>query len=262
MSLTLVEAITWCARLSALSVLLQTLELLQIRADYADDGVWSWPILKAEHAALPQPLRGVLAAVLPYRVFVALLLARLVLAVLLGLGFWWCAPVLLASQLAIGARFRGTFNGGSDYMTVVVLLGLSLGAVAPSHPLLAKAGLAYVAVQLVLSYFIAGCVKLVQPAWRSGEALRALLSSNRYGTPAALSRLAAVPAVARSLSLGVLTLESLFPLTLISPRLAVPLLACAVLFHLANASAFGLNRFLFAWVSAYPALLYFSAQFG
>lgn len=262
MSLSLADALGWCARLSALSVALQTLELLQVRAAFADEGVWSWPVLKEEHAALPLPLRGLFALLLPYRAFLALLLVRLPLALLLGLGALWAAPLLLVSQLAIGARFRGTFNGGSDYMTVAVLLGLSLGAAGAIHPLLVKVGLAYVAVQLVLSYFVAGCVKVVQPAWRSGEALLELLTSNRYGTPAWLSKLVAVPAAARLLALTVLTLESIFPLSLVGPHLAVPLLAGAALFHLANAFAFGLNRFLFAWVSAYPALLYFSARFG
>jgi hypothetical protein len=168
--------------------------------------------------------------------------------------------VLLVSQLAIGARFRGTFNGGSDYMTVVVLLGLSLSAAGPSHPLLAKAGLAYIAVQLVLSYFIAGCVKVARPAWRRGDAMRALLASNRYGTPGWVVAWVARPAVARLAAIALLLFECGFPLSLVGSRIAVPLLACGALFHWGNALAFGLNRFLFAWLAAYPALLYFSAQ--
>ncbi|HVY32335.1 MAG TPA: hypothetical protein VHB79_37620 [Polyangiaceae bacterium] len=260
MSLSLVDALTWCARLSALSVALQTLELLQIRAAYADQGVWSWPILKEEHAALPLPLRALLGALLPYRAFLALLVVRLPLAGLLAMGFWWCAPLLLVSQLAIGARFRGTFNGGSDYMTVVVLSGLSAAAGGLNQPLLLKAGLAYVTVQLVLSYFIAGCVKVSRSEWRRGEALRRLLSSNRYGTPAWISVLVAKPPAARLAAGALLAFECGFPLALVGPRMALPFMACGALFHLGNAAAFGLNRFLFAWVAAYPALLYFSAQ--
>lgn len=262
MSLPLVDALTWCARLSALSVVLQTLELLQVRTAYADDGVWSWPILKEEHAALPPPLRAILGAVLPYRAFLALLVVRLPLAGLLALGFWWCAPLLLFSQLAIGARFRGTFNGGSDYMTVVVLSGLSAAAGGANHPLLVKAGLAYVAVQLVLSYFIAGCVKVSRPEWRRGEALRHLLSSNRYGTPAWVSAWVAKPLLAGLAAAALLAFECGFPLALVGPRVALSFMTCGALFHLGNVLAFGLNRFLFAWVAGYPALLYFSAQLG
>lgn len=262
MSFALADAVTWCARLSAVALALQTLELLQLRAAYADNGIWSWPILAEEQRHLPPPLRWLFAALLPYRVFVGLLVARLLLAALLGLGLLAAAPLLFLSQLAVNARFRGTFNGGSDYMSVVLLLGLSLAAVGGSSLLLAKAGLAYICVQLVLSYFIAGWVKLVQPAWRNGSALRSLLSSSRYGSPSWLAALVKKPGVARSATLGVLLFECGFPLALLGRQLAWPFLALGAVFHLANALAFGLNRFLFAWAAAYPALLYFSAQVG
>ena len=37
------------------------------------------------------------------------------------------------------------------------------------------------------------------------------------------------------------------------------LFGVALGFHLANVYAFGLNRFLFAWLAAYPALYYCSS---
>ncbi len=261
MNPSLATTLLWTERLIALATLLQTCELLQVHRAFRDEGRFSWPILRADHAELLRPLRWLFAALLPYRPFLALLGLRLVAsAALLLTGLPGLAPLLLLSQIAICVRFRGAFNGGSDYMSVVILLGLS-GAWASAHsPLLVKACLAYIAVQVVLSYWIAGVVKLRQIGWRRGEALRAFVSSGRYGTPAWLVRWLALPGVARVLSWSVLAFECGFPLALAGPRFALPLLAVGLSFHVGNSLVFGLNRFLFAWLAAYPALFYFSAQ--
>lgn len=254
------EALLWTERLLALALGLQSIELLQLRRHYADDGVWAWPVLRAEHRELPAPLRWCFALLLPYPVFVSLLVLRLPLALLLALGQAWSAPLLLVSQLAIGARFRGTFNGGSDYMSVAILLALSLAAGFGAEPRALVASLGYVCVQLVFSYFIAGTVKLTKQPWRTGEALSTLLRTNRYGTPPWLQQLAARPAIARSGAWLVMLFECGFPASLLGPWVAVPMLVVGALFHVGNVLAFGLNRFFFVWLAAYPSLLYFSAQ--
>jgi hypothetical protein len=257
--LSLAQALEWTQRLLGLALFLQSIELLQLRRHFADDGVWVWPILRAEHAELPAPLRWVFARLMPYTVFLPLLALRLPLAVGLALGQTWAAPLLLVTQLLIGARFRGTFNGGSDSMSVVVLLALSLTAAFGGSARAANAGLGYVCVQLVFSYFIAGTVKVAKPAWRSGEALSTLLKTNRYGTPDWLQRLVARPAIAMAAAWLVIAFECAFPVSLLGPQVALPLLNVGMLFHVGNVLAFGLNRFFFAWLAAYPSLLYFSA---
>lgn len=247
-------------RLTALAVTLQTLELLSVRRAFADDGVWRWSILRDEHARLPSPLRWGLAVLSPYRSFLMVLALRLPLAVSLAGGVSIAAWPLCLSQLAVNARFRGTFNGGSDYMTMVLLLGLSASAL-PFGEIAQRAGLGYICAQLVLSYFIAGLVKLRRSAWRSGHALGAFLGSERYGTPPWLQRFV-TPRVGLVLAWSVMVFELAFPLTLLRPHAALGFAALGLAFHAANAIAFGLNRFLFAWAAAYPALVYFSAALG
>jgi Vitamin K-dependent gamma-carboxylase len=256
------EAMVWTYRLLGFALALQTVELLQLRRHFGDRGVWAWPVLAEEHRALPAPLRHLFAALLPERSFLVLLWLRLLLALALAAQLGWVAPALLVMQLAIGARFRGTFNGGSDYMSVVVLLGASGAACFAGSPRVVKACLAYVCVQLVFSYFIAGVVKLARPSWRSGSGLGRLLGSNRYGTPAWLARLSVRPALGRVASWAVLAFECSFPLALLGPRVALAFLSFGFIFHVGNVLAFGLNRFLFAWLAAYPALLFFSSELG
>ncbi len=244
-------ALDWTERLVALAVALQTIELLQIRRACRDDGVWSWPVLKLEHGGLPAALRAPLGWVLPYDRFMALLGVRLACALaLIATGWSPLALVLLFSQLAICVRFRGTFNGGSDTMTVVVLLSLSVAL----HPALERAAVVYIAVQVSLSYVIAGLAKLRQREWRSGAALQRFLQSDHYGAPAFVRELS-TPSVARVLSFATIGFECTFPLALIDPRLCLGWLSLGLCFHVANAVVFGLNRFLFAWAAAYPALL-------
>ncbi len=257
----LASALLWTQRLTGLAVLLQTLELASLRRAFADDGVWRWSILRDEHRALALPLRQLFAVLLPYRAFLAVLLARAALACLLGAGVGEVAWLLALSQLLIGARFRGTFNGGSDYMTMVLLLGLSLASL-PWGALPARAGLGYICAQLTLSYVIAGGVKLRQPAWRSGQALAVVLRSERYAVPGWVAALARKPKAARCVSWLVMLFELAMPWAISSPRAALVAISLGLVFHAANALALGLNRFLFAWAAAYPALWYFARALG
>lgn len=255
---TLDIATLWTERAVALAVFLQTVELLQCRSACADSGIWRWELLRREHGALPAPLRWLFAACLPYRPFVALLLLNLACAVLLGLGVSAAALFLLFAQLAVCVRFRGTFNGGSDTLTVLILMALSVAWLfdAKENPLVGKACLAYIAVQVTLSYFIAGVAKLKEAAWRNGAALRVFVTSTRYGAPRCVRRLLDGERRCRVFSWGVLLFECGFPLAWADPRLCLALLAVSFAFHLGNSLVFGLNRFLFAWSAAYPALLF------
>jgi hypothetical protein len=219
-------------------------------------------VLRREHAALPWPLRGLFSLVLPYRAYLGLLLLRLLAAAaLLFVSRPGLLGLLCLSQIAICVRFRGTFNGGSDSMTVLILLSLSFAALARPEPFGAKAGLAYIAVQLTLSYFIAGIAKLKQAEWRDGSALAGFLTRSAYAAPAWAAQLAR-PALRRPLAWSVIGFECLFPLAWLDPRLCLLLMAAGACFHLLNSYVFGLNRFLFAWLAAYPALFFCSQLSG
>ena len=257
MNLSEASALLWTERAIALALLLQTIELLQIRGACADDGLWSRKILAREQHALPLPLRILLAPLtcfLPYRAWLGLLLARLI-----GSGLWlasgWLgwAPVLLFTQVAVCVRFRGTFNGGSDYMSVLILVALSAAALEPG---LGRAALLYIAVQTTLSYATAGLLKLRQHAWRSGRALQTFLLASQYGAPDWVRDTLATPRRSRLLASAVIAFETALPLAWLDARLCGLLIVSGLGFHAANALVFGLNRFLFAWAAAYPALWY------
>jgi hypothetical protein len=187
-----------------------------------------------------------------------LFLPRLVLAtgLLAGLPSLPILGALWGHGLLILRRFDGVYNGGSDKMTWLVLTCCLLARLAPS-PHWAEMALGYLAVQLTLSYFVSGWVKVINPDWRSGQALVDIFRYSAYPVARNLRGLADRPALLFLGGWAVIGLELVFPLTLLDPRaLALGLGLCA-LFHVSNAVHFGLNRFVWAWISAFPALILF-----
>jgi hypothetical protein len=158
------------------------------------------------------------------------------------LGFSPLAPVggvlMLAGVWGIAVHWRGTLNGGSDFMTFHVLAAWTAQLWFPS---LTHYAFFYIAIQLILSYTIAGLAKIASSEWREGTALPEILG--RYGSAWRPSRF---------FSWGLMLYELSWPLAYWHP---VPYVLTGMLFHLINAYVFGLNRFFWAWLAAYPALL-------
>jgi hypothetical protein len=220
----------WTGRLISLAVLLQTLELMNLP-------VWRWEIVRDE---IPRPLR---ALARPY----SLLLWTRIGAAIVALVYpnWFCVALLLLTTWLIAIRWRGTFNGGSDIMTFHILAAWLVSTLFPEIPAVQKICMLYIAVQVVLSYFVAGTAKLVQREWRSGTALQTFL--RQYGVPLG-------GPISFALAWAVMTFEVLAPLALFSPMATLVLIGGGLVFHLACFRVFSLNRFFFVWLAAYPAL--------
>jgi hypothetical protein len=186
---------------------------------------------------------------------------RAVLAILLMIGF---QPLLVETALMVTAiflirRFQGPYNGGSDTMTLLVLLCLWLSHLAPNR-YWQEIALGYLAVQLTFCYFQSGWVKVVNPEWRSGCALQQVFALSAYPVSEGVRLWAERPQVLRAMSWSVMIFELLFPLALLNQTLLIVALSVAALFHLANACLFGLNRFFWIWPAAYPVTLWFQSR--
>ena len=110
-----------------------------------------------------------------------LFVPRLLLALLLIAGV---APLaVLAALFVLGlaalVRFDGAYNGGSDRLGLLLLTCLLVARALPNS-LWAQVAMGYLAVQLLLSYFSAGWVKLLNPEWLRGRALRDVFMFSVY----------------------------------------------------------------------------------
>lgn len=249
--------------LASVHVLLATREVWAIRRVLADEGALRVSLLATELGRLQPLFRPA--------TFDRLLVARMALALVLlvDAAHPFLSPAgralpsfaVFALGVLVSMRFRGAWNGGADTMTHVVWVGLvvaRVGAIAaPEHRDLAEdAGLGYVAIQAISSYFIAGVVKLVVPRWRRGEALPLFLRSAHLRVPSRLVAWVGRGRRARMLSWAIIAFEVLFPWVLVDPRVTVAALAVALGFHVTNAWAFGLQRFVTAWLASYPAVVW------
>ncbi len=181
------------------------------------------------------------------------------LPLLLGFAAPWACLALLAFGVMILRRFHGPYNGGSDRMSLLVLCCLTLALFMPDERWRAVA-FGYLAAQLTLSYFISGWVKIINPDWRGGVALRDVFSFSAYPVGENLRGWADHPGLLRVMSWAVMGFELLFPLCLISRPALIVGLAVAAMFHFANACLFGLNRFFWIWLAAYPSLIWFQER--
>jgi hypothetical protein len=247
---------TWIQKIIAMAVILQTIEYLQMKPAYRDSGPWGWPSLRRDYEQFGFRLDSFFSIIFSYLGFIKLLELRLITGIVaLFFPSATVFGILLFTTWLIAIRWRGTFNGGSDAMTFQILLTIFVSRLFPDNQVVQKFALVYVAIQLVLSYTIAGLVKLRNEKWRSGEALQHFLRfSNAARNRKLQSRLINSNGLSRGLSWLIIGFECAFPVAVMNSKVCLIMLCFAFLFHLANFYFFGLNRFVFAWVAAYPAL--------
>jgi len=176
---------------------------------------------------------------------------------LLNVGF------LFVSNLAMLIRWRGAFNGGSDFMTLVVLTGLLIAQVASyftTSEMAWRAGLWYITIQSITSYFMSGSVKLLKPEWRDGSAMTIFLNASIHG-PLRTGHWLRKPWLTVTGSWAFILWECAAPLALLEARVALVFCGIAAFFHFLVFWFFGLNRFFWAWISTFPAIVWCSGQF-
>jgi hypothetical protein len=250
--------------LFAWSLLIQTLEYLRMGKVTANDGLWAWPLQRAD---IPNAsVRALLDVLFQPRVHHWHLMLRVLAAAVLAVqgASLPLMMFLFLGNLLILIRWRGAFNGGSDFMTLVVLTGLLIAQVVGAlvnMQLGWQAGFWYIGIQAITSYFMSGAVKLLRREWRNGSAMTIFLNGAIYG-PLSATHPLRNKWLAMLGSWGFIVWEILFPISLLDPRLAAVFCAVAALFHFLVFWFFGLSRFFWAWLCAFPAIIWCSAQFS
>lgn len=255
------SALLLTSRILSLSILIQTLELIALRSVMSPQGVWRWSDLKEDFESANTLTRKVLGLLCDYPNFLIVLLLRLTAALFLLISIHpFILLILLLTTTLILVRWRGSFNGGSDYMTLVVISALLISQLFPGRGSFAIGALWYITFQVCASFFKAGFYKILRPNWRQGLALRGFLISSIYRESWFVQFFCQSPRLLFMASWIVILLECSFPLALIHPGWCATYIGMAIAFQIGNIYFFGLNRFLFAWLAAYPALFYCSGR--
>ncbi len=121
--------VRWLELLGGFSVLLQCLEYARITASTDPHGVWAWQVQRADIPDRPVWLKQALDWLYQPMVYRCQLTVRALAALALMLvgNHLAIAILLFASNVLLLIRWRGAFNGGSDFMTLIVLTGADIG---------------------------------------------------------------------------------------------------------------------------------------
>ncbi len=255
--MTLSIAIYLTGKLVFFCYLTQSLEIFYLSRQSSFQKIWSYANLAPDLEA-GLPISSTFAKILfSNRALTKISETQIILSTL-GLMFphWIFLSLLIILQIIVGIRFRGSFNGGSDMMTFVVATG-TLVALSSTTEKGQSLGLLYIAVHTLYSYFKSGMSKLSSTDWLHGQALPGFLKRSLFINIQKISeRLGARLFLSEILCWGVIFFE-LFSVSLVFYQGPIYLyFTAAVIFHFVIFLIFGLNRFLWIWLSAWPATLY------
>ena len=244
MALKLVELIIIFA------IIIHSAEYISLHSFFSDSGIWRWGEIKNQNFFFKK-----ISFLLSHKNFIALLYLRIFCAAaFLFFPFSVFIIFIFLTSLLISLRFRGSFNSGSESLSLIILGALVIASLN-SGAKIQEGVLWYIALQLCNSYFMAGLVKLKQASWRNGSALTQFVYSANYHPPLFIKSYLANRNSALMLSWVIMLSEVSFPLIFLSQGIQTILwLSLFFTFHLLNVFIFGLNRFLIIWSAAYPAI--------
>jgi hypothetical protein len=259
-------AVRWLEVLGGFSLVLQCLEYWRIADSTDPKGIWAWHVQRADIPDAPAFVKAFLDIAYQPVFYRVQLLVRCVAAVALMVwgNHWFTALVLFAGSLLLLIRWRGAFNGGSDFMTLITVTGLLIAqgvTLVSDEQTGCSAGLGYIAIQTLSSYFVSGWIKLKRQEWRNGQALTVFLNSGLHG-PLSPDSVFRRPLVAQVCSWAFIVWEGLFPLVLVYPPWTGGFVALALLFHFLVFWFFGLNRFFWALATNLSSLFFLGHYFS
>ena len=245
------------------SLIVQTLEFLAIDRCQNAHQIWVWSVQRRDVLHVWKWLKNFFDFSFSAKIHRLHLFLRLFCAgSLLWSSTLVCSIFLFASTIVLLVRWRGGFNGGSDFMTVVALTAL-LGAeiITPftGEEFAWRAALWYVTLHAITSYFVSGAVKILDADWMNGRALIYFLDGGLYG-PLPQSSILRFPGVARICSWSFIFWEVSFPFALSGQNIAMMFCGVAAVFHFLVFRFFSLNRFVWAWAATFPAVIFCASQ--
>ena len=240
------------------SLCIQSLEYLRMQPALSPQGLWAWSENRRDipHEGARRAL-DVLFTPTAHQLHLWMRLITALSIIFLG-GNLALLLFLFLGNVLILIRWRGAFNGGSDFMTLVVLTGLLIAYAVGAwgnRELGVQAGMWYICIHAISSYFMSGWVKILRPEWRSGQAMTIFLNGAIYG-PLPTGHVLRRPRLALLGSWAFILWECAFPFALVNTAHAVGFCAVAACFHFLVFCFFGLNRFFWAWMCSFPAIIW------
>lgn len=251
--------------IAAVGVIVSSFEMLSNRSHCQSSGLFSWEMQRGSSARLYLPRVDNLVFEYPnvlWFIGIRIVAACSIPLVLANRIYLLIASLVIALVSVLLTVRGGDGRNGSDQMTSIIFVSLALSLLS-SNPMVWKAELWFLALQLNLSYLTSGIVKAREPNWRNGSYLRMAVRTKAYGNEAVWKLFVKRPGIARIASMMVIILECGFFVSLFLPlNYSWPILIAGVVFHIANAIISGLNTFVWSYLALYPAVVFCSHSLG
>ena len=249
--------------LASIGVFIASVELLALKGEFEDGGLFSWDVLRTISRATLSLGTGRPRQLISHPFFVPAVTGARALAALILIFFsnnhalsTTCVFAIIAASIVMYWRAPLGLDG-SDQMSLITFVAVAIYKLFPGDVHVAQASLWFIAFQGCLSYFVAGIAKVISPVWRSGEAVRRILGTRTYGSSRTASLVTGRDGVCVALSWLLMLFECTFPLALAFGKTGFAVFAVlGILFHITNAVIMGLNTFVWAFVATYPAILF------
>lgn len=244
----------------ALGTILAGAEILSMRKECDEEGLFSWPVSRTSHRfALKKGIATLVDALCDYPQYAYAVGVQVLCAIVLlchvipNQTSYLLLAILLIHLLSTFRNRAGT--DGADQMQTILLACLAC-YYATSDPLVKESAVWFISLQASLAYFTAGVAKLFSTAWRRGTVMKMSLTHLALGSETLYKWMPKGKRTNQCMAFLVILFECSFPLVVFTgPRTCLVFLACGFLLHLTIAFALGLPRFLFTFVAAYPAVL-------
>lgn len=206
--------------LASAGVLIASLELLVLKREFEDGGLFSWDVLRTVSRATFSVGTGRPRHLISHPFFVPAVSGTRALAALLLIFFSNNYALSTACVVAIVAAgilmfWRAPLGlDGSDQMSLITFTAVAVYKFFPGDVHVAHASLWFIAIQGCLSYFVAGIAKVISPVWRSGEAVSRILSTRTYGSSRSAALVRDRDGACMVLSWLLMLFECTFPLAL------------------------------------------------
>ena len=256
-------AYTWIVILASIGVFIASLEILALKGEFEDGGLFSWDVLRTVSRTTLSVGTDGPTQFISHPFFVPAVTGARALAALVLIFFsnnyslsTACVLAIIAASIVMFWRAPIGLDG-SDQMSLITFVAIAIYKLFPRDVHVAQASLWFIAIQGCLSYFVAGIAKVISPVWRSGEAVRRILGTRTYGTSRSASLVSGRDGVCVALSWLLMLFECSFPLALAFGKTGFTVFAVlGFFFHITNAVTMGLNTFVWAFVATYPAILF------
>jgi hypothetical protein len=247
--------------------IIRNIEFFLLRREFKKGGLYYWPVLRLRDMHVLLRFTRILDVLCGYRSFFGMLTIASACAILLVTGIFPSIDRLLfipvfISNLVIGYRIQLGWDG-SDKLANLLNVCLFFCVCAFPTPSIEKITLVFIAAQVVLAYFTGSVSKTFSRVWRNGTAMIGIFSTTRFGNAAMLRVLMGAGKTAQVTgSWMIIMIQLALSVSILLPmNIFLILLGVGLVFHLLNNILFKLNRFVFAFLAAYPALIYIKLTF-